>query len=1178
MLKYIFAAIFIALAWALVLVFHDTIPMWPAILATVVILVVLIALAIFRVLAAKSAATKIEKGLRDQAAQHSDGIRPDMAAEIAAMEAEFQKGVQALKGSAAGRNGRDAFSVLPWYVMIGPSASGKTTAIRSSGLKMPAGKAGKVRGVGGTRNCDWWMTNEAILLDTAGRWSTDDDDREEWLAFLDLLKKTRPKKPINGILLAISATDLQGNEEQIGELATTLRERIDEVSSRLEIVVPVYLILTKCDLISGFVETFGELKDRERGQILGFSLPLIRQHDDHVDAFAQHFDDLTEVLERNALIRMGQERRTDAREWIYAFPQELDSLRQGLVDLVANLFDKSAYQDASIMRGVYFTSGTQEGRPIDRAMANMAAAFGVTPRVTGAPPSKPKSYFVRDVFQRVVFPDKDVAVRSAALLKKEKLIRWAAAAGALALSAALLILPISSYVENQQLVTQARAFVEKLNAARAPHNTPGPFAPAPMEAAEPMATRLAGFIAKGPDVALRFGLYPGDRLMEPLHLAVERLVIRPLLDADGEQLLAYANGRSSVDADGAVNGLTLHLLLTQPKAPDEPAPENDNWKDKTVELAATLASDRWGATAGDAATTRGRKALENAVRFYALDIESTGDLEERKPLVVARARGALGATGGDPLAEILRDPNMPRDIHLVDIVAGAVTVFQSGGGADRKSGPYVSGAFTPAGWEIVKGRINRLTADREHDENAWVLAAPRKREGADADALRAAYFRRYVDAWRTFLLQLSLKEPANIDEVRALLKAFVMDRPLDSIWRNASRSLVFKDESLIGKLTSKGKAGLSTKIKGLFGKDKEGGEGDDASAPGGKGGGKPSEEPMTPEDVGREFAAFLNFGMTKPTGLDAYGQILAEIQGAVGESGAPDATVFQKTVKTQRVKLSSLIMSYNDNGWEAGLLEKILMPPLRGAEVAVSGATGDSANRKWCDSIVVVFDQLLAGKYPFVRGKGAREAHVDDVQKFFQPKTGTLWQYFTESLQADIDHPAGTTLFHIKDQPSVHYKPGLPAFLKRSQEITDLLFAKDPAKLGLMAQVRIRPSAPYNKIVFESGGKKITYFNAKERWDDIPWPGRGALFHFYYPKGGEGDLGYTDGEWALLHLLEDGRLATSSEGEEYLAGSWTPPLGDGVIHADVKPAALLRAFRGIEMPRSIVNGAGGCGK
>ncbi len=104
------------------------------------------------------------------------------------------------------------------------------------------------------------------------------------------------------------------------------------------------------------------------------------------------------------------------------------------------------------MRGVYFTSGTQEGRPVDRVMANMAAAFGVTPRVTGAPPTKPKSYFVRDVFQRVVFPDRDVAVRSAALLKKERMVRWVTAGVALALSALLLVLPISSYLENQQLV------------------------------------------------------------------------------------------------------------------------------------------------------------------------------------------------------------------------------------------------------------------------------------------------------------------------------------------------------------------------------------------------------------------------------------------------------------------------------------------------------------------------------------------------------------------------------------------------------------------------------------------------------------------------------------------------------------------------------------------------------
>jgi type VI secretion system protein ImpL len=1178
-LKYIFGAIFVALAWTLVLVFHDFLPMWPAVIATVVIVGGLAALAIFRVVAARRAASAIERGLRDQAEKHNDGARPDLQAEIAAMAAEFQKGVQALKSSKIGRSGRDALSLLPWYVMIGPSASGKTTAIRSSGLKMPTGKSGKVRGVGGTRNCDWWMTNEAILLDTAGRWSTDDDDRDEWLAFLDLLKETRPKKPINGILLAISATDLQGTQEEIGELAHTLRERIDEVIAHLEVVVPVYLILTKCDLVSGFVETFGDLKDAERGQILGFSLPLVSEHEDHVEAFAQHFDELTDVLERNAMVRMGEERRVDAREWIYAFPQQFDSLRQGLVDLVANLFDKSVFQDAPIMRGVYFTSGTQEGRPVDRIMANMAEAFGVRPRLVATPPAKPKSYFVRDVFQRVVFPDRDVAVRSAGVLRRQRLVRWGIAAGTLAASAALLILPISSYLENQQFITDGRTFVEKLAAGRGDRGARGALSPAALEDVEPMAARLAKFASKGPDVSLRFGLYPGDRLIDPLHTAVERLVIRPVLDADAERMAAFAHGRADVDASGAMSGLLLHLLLTQQKAADEPAPESDNWREKWVEVAAQQASDRWAAMTGDATTARARHALENAVRFYGLEVESTGDLLERNSNVVSRVRTALlGANEGDPLADLLRDPNMPRDIHLIDIVGGAVTVFQGGG--DRQNGPYVPGAFTPAGWQIFKARIQRLNMDREHDENAWVLAAPRRREGLDVGALQAAYFRRYVDSWKAFLLSLSVKEPNNIDDVRSLLKAFVMDRPLDAIWRNASKDLIFKDESPLGGLIGKAKGTLGDRINKVFHGEKKD---DDEAAGGGNGHGGGGngkgrdEEPTSPEDVGREFASFLNFGLTKPTGLETYGQILAELSGAVGEQGAPDPHAFQATIKAQRVKLSSLITNYNDNGWEAALLEKILMPPLRGAEVAVSGATGDSANRKWCDGIVVVYDQLLAGKYPFVKGKGVREAHVDDIQKFFQPKAGTLWQYFGESLQADIDHPAGTTVFHIKDQPSVKYKPALAVFLKRAQELTDLLYAKDPAKLGLTVSLRIRPSAPYNKIVFDSGGHKITYFNAKERWDDLVWPARGAVFHYYFPKG-EGELGYTDGEWALFHLLEDGKLTTSSEGEDYLAGTWLPPLGDGAIRADVKPAALLRAFRGLDVPRGIIVGASGCGR
>jgi type VI secretion system protein ImpL len=1180
-LKYIFATIFVLLAWALALVFQPTVPIWTAVVVTIVIVGGLVAFVVIRMLAGQRAAAQIEKGLRDQAMQHAGGIRPDMRGEIAAMEAEFQKAVQALKKSKLGRNARDVLGLLPWYVIIGPSASGKTTAIRSSGIKMPLGKGAKVRGVGGTRNCDWWMTNEAILLDTAGRWSTEDDDRDEWLAFLDLLKATRPKKPINGVLLAVSATDLQGTEEEIAALGATLRERIDELCGRLEMVVPVYLMVTKCDLVSGFVETFGDLKDRERGQIWGFTLPVAGDHTDHVDAFAEHFDELAEVLERHALVRLGEERRIEARDAIYAFPRQFDSLRQGLVDLTAALFDQNVYQDGPIMRGVYFTSGTQEGSPVDRVMASMAEAFGVRPPVLAAPTSKPKSYFVRDLFQEVVFPDHDIALRSSGVLKRERLIRWGTALGALAVSVAFLVLPISSYFENRQFVADSRAFIEKLTRARDEHRGNAPLAIAPLEGADAMAGRLATFAAKGPDVSMRFGLYPGDRLLAPVHIAVERLLILPIMNADASRLIDFAGGRGDADASAATNGLMLHLLLTQPKASDEPSPENDGWHDRWVDVAADKASERWAAATGDGATTRARRTIENAVRFYVARITASGDLVERNPRVVSRVRAALlQASQGDPLAELLRDPDLPRDVRLIDVAGGAVTVFQSTASA-KTAGPSVPGAFTPAGWKVIKDRIERLTADREkeRDETSWLLGSSSKAAAgaADAAAMRAGYFRRYVDAWRSFLLSLSVQAPTSVDEARSLVKALLTQKPLDAVWRNAAKNLVFKDDSPIAAAIEKGKGGLLQKVSAarnrILGDDGQEGA---AGASGANGrAGNTGGDPTSPEDVGQEFSGFLGFGLNKPTGLEAYTQVLTDLSAALGEQGAPEPKAFQTAIKNGRLKLSTLISNYNEHGWEAGLLERILMPPLSGAEVTVSGATGESANRKWCESVVVVFDQLLAGRYPFATHRKAREARVADVDKFFQPKTGVLWQYYAEALQADFEHPANTTVFQLKDQASVKYKPNLIVFLKRAQELTDLLYAKEPGKINVAVSMRLRASAPYTKIMFESSGRKLTYFNTKERWEDVAWPGQGALFRFFQ-KSGDGEFGQPEGEWALFRLLDQGKLMSASDGEEYLSGTWIPSDQAAPIRADIKPAILPRAFRGIEIPRGIVGGATGC--
>ena len=68
----------------------------------------------------------------------------------------------------------------PWYAIIGPPGAGKTTALLNAGLRFPLAEQmgqGAVAGVGGTRLCDWWFTEDAVLIDTAGRYTTQDFER-----------------------------------------------------------------------------------------------------------------------------------------------------------------------------------------------------------------------------------------------------------------------------------------------------------------------------------------------------------------------------------------------------------------------------------------------------------------------------------------------------------------------------------------------------------------------------------------------------------------------------------------------------------------------------------------------------------------------------------------------------------------------------------------------------------------------------------------------------------------------------------------------------------------------------------------------------------------------------------------------------------------------------------------
>lgn len=425
---------------------------------------------------ASKRARLIEDRLRGQAREHKEAARPDRRKDIEALEQQLSGALDALKTS---KMGKSALYSLPWYVIIGPPGSGKTTLLRESGLNFPELSHGRgVRGVGGTRNCDWWFTDSGILLDTAGRYTTESEDRDEWLAFLDMIKKARSKKPINGAVIAISIADIvQAGDEQLADHCRKIKERIAELTDKLELVFPVYLLFTKCDLLDGFVEFFGSYTKQERSQVWGFTLPYLEKDPQPLgQRFRTEFDELHTRLSAQRLQHLGKAKSKTKQRKVFSFPLQFQLTRDKVAAFVEQLVQDNPYHESSDVRGFYFTSGTQEGQPLDQILASMRSASGLEaadepevsqPEVSQVEVSK-KAYFIDELFQDIVFPDHDLARSSAKAEKRRELIRKAAMIGSVAATFIVMVLLFVAYAGHSSLIdrsmrvyTEASAFDPK---------------------------------------------------------------------------------------------------------------------------------------------------------------------------------------------------------------------------------------------------------------------------------------------------------------------------------------------------------------------------------------------------------------------------------------------------------------------------------------------------------------------------------------------------------------------------------------------------------------------------------------------------------------------------------------------------------------------------------------------
>ncbi len=1013
-----------------------------------------------RKIRARRAARRIEQAIEDPSEPARRGEPPKDKAEVEALRSRMRDAVKTIKTSRLGQTtGSAALYELPWYIVIGNPAAGKSTAIVKSGLKFPfADKAGNViQGIGGTRNCDWFFTSEGILLDTAGRYSVHEEDRSEWLGFLGLLKKQRPKAPINGILIAASLAELsQARPEAAIQLAKNLRQRVQELTETLEVFAPVYLVFTKADLIAGFTEFFEDGDRAERERVWGATLPydpLAKA--DTVAQFERHFDELFDGLKEMSVARMSLHRGQSLPPGVLTFPLEFSAIKPALRAFVATLFEDNPYQFPPVFRGFYFTSALQEGAASSRASEHVARQFALSdkPEHTVAMVNADNGFFLKELFSRVIFADRN--------LVKQYTSRGKLRARTLTFGAAVAALAIAlggwtwAYLGNRQLTANVQADLDKAILVQRDRSDLASRIEA-LEILQDRIEQLDSYRASRP-AAIGLGLYQGEainaKLRQEYFAGVKQIMVQPVAQAL-EDFLGEVNKNSArlqpmtrapesaasplaaaPKAGGAASAAATVAPRTLPAAGlfTEASPESVEDAYNALKTYLML---------GDRTHMESGHLTDQMTRFWRGWLEANRASMPRDRMIRSAERMIAFTLANlqDPAFPVLANnltlidqtrENLKRVVRgmaarervYADVKARAstrfpqMTVARIVGDLDRDvvAGSYaIAGTFTREAWDGYIEDAFKEAATKELQSADWVLKVAARDdltlEGSPEQirkALTDLYKSEYVKEWQRFVQGISVAEFGSFEVAVARMNRLgdPAQSPIKKVMQTLFDQTSWDNPSLLNERLGLAQRGIVDWFKQSILRMAPSRVDVNVNM---SGGGK-AEIPMGP--IGREFAVLARLMMSRdnsPTQMAGYLDMLSKTRTKFnqiktqGDPGPAARQMMSATLSSSGSELADAL-KYVDEQMLVGMtdsaratLRPLLVRPLMQAFAVIVGPAETEINRVWAAQVHEPFQRTLATKYPFDPASRV-EAGSAEIAKVFGPE-GAVSKFTTEVL------------------------------------------------------------------------------------------------------------------------------------------------------------------------------------
>lgn len=1095
---------------------------------------------LFEFVRARRNAQKIEQSISMQAEEQRQDSRPDRQAEIDELESRLEEAIAKLKNSklGQGRRSQNALHALPWYMMVGPPGAGKTTAIKNSGLNFPMGADG-VRGVGGTRNCDWFFSDQAILLDTAGRYMTEKEDEEEWHAFLQMLKDRRKDRPINGVIVGISIEELvDATPDTIEWHADNIRRRISELVERLEVRFPVYLVFTKCDLLQGFVEFFGDKPRAEREDIWGSTLTDEQREEAAPRAvFEAEFDLLYESLVDARSERLSRSLNAEERRRVYVFPLEFAAAKENLSLFVDQLFQDNPFQESPEFRGFYFTSGTQEGAPIDRVLQSMSEDVDLAPSYEGdgRGTEDTKSFFIKNLFTDAIVPDQYRVEQTSRSVRRGRFMRWGVGIASAVILGLFVLFAGQAVVRSEVSLGQIER-VARTAAAATWDSTSNVESLEKVDRLRSAIVRLEEYEEDPP--LLRWGFYRGGVLLDPARTLFSETV-RPLMRTQFqgiEERLRQARGaegslvqeqrlelreilRAYLLLSGEASRLSseqervfLRSYLTSVATRDSGRAQRVRLQRRSGQVESQVGRFVQQVHRGEAAPFQAESALVRDIRRMIY----------RKPTI------------GNLYAEIKQEgKNSLRPVRLRDVLN------QSGGAALFSTQPTVSGFFTKQGWNsYVEERIEKEA--QNPGKGDWVLGdqpdrltEDLKNEDKIVQQLRARYFRDYASAWKQFLRSVEYRSMGQVGETaRALHKlGDPFNSPLLYLLARASTETQFAS-SMAKKAKGQVKKEMQTRAQAKIRRRTRstGGMGSPMDKE------KKSMHPVTRQFVGLhrlkpEKAASGKASSELTRSLNAIGRagrMLDKIANSPGSATDIAAQVLQgnselqSALRTLRNGLTRL---------DAQARRQLFDEMILSAWETVLWAAQKRLNRDWQRTVHRAFERDLKGRYPFAQS--AEDAALADVERFFGPQQGTVATFKSKKLAPFLEE--GRLAPKTWEGRGVQLSAATRQFLRASERIGEQLFNGGSLRLKfkLIPELPKKngPAPAPSQVFVRIHGTAQRYQMGYQPKTTFMWPGARGAQVVLNTRGDSFPPKRSPGAWAWFRLLQDASVEPRAQNE-----------------------------------------------